>query len=89
MQTTDHMPSELPPKAAVSCPLPTQGGSLDFGLVSDQDADVESDTEEPSTSAIQPRRGLRNCQTPNRYASVRSVRSVPTLTLLLNWHCAL
>ncbi len=38
---------------------------------------MESDAEEPSTSAIQPRRGLRPRQTPNRYASVRSVRSVP------------
>ncbi len=54
-QTADNMPSELPPEAAVSSPSPTQGGSLDFGLVSDQDADVESDDEEPSTSAIQPR----------------------------------
>ncbi len=56
-QTADNTPSELPPEAAVSSPSPTQGGSLDFGLVSDQDADMESDVEEPSTSAIQPRRG--------------------------------
>ena len=77
MQTADKTPSELPPEAAVSSLSPTQGGSLDFGLVSDQDAVLESDAEEPSTSAIQPRRGLRPCQTPDRYASVRSVRSVP------------
>ncbi len=80
MQNADNTPPELPPEAAVSSPLPTQGGSLDFGLVSDQDADVESNVEEPSTLAIQPRRGLRPHQTPNRYASVRSVRSVPGLS---------
>ncbi len=45
--------------------------------MSDLDADVESDDQEPSTSAIQPRQGLRPRQTPDRYASVRSVRSVP------------
>ncbi len=47
--------SEPPPEAAVSSPSPTQGGSLDFSLVSDQEADVESNVEEPSTLAIQPR----------------------------------
>ncbi len=57
-QTTDNKPSELPLEAAVTSPSPTQCGSLDFGLVSDQDADVESDVKEPSTSTIQPRRGL-------------------------------
>ena len=57
-QTADNTPSELPLEAAVSFFSPTQWGSLDFGLVSDQDADVESDVEEPSTSAIQPKRGL-------------------------------
>ncbi len=70
------MPSELPPEAAVSSPSSTQGGSLDFALVSDQEAYVESDVEEPSTSAIQPRRGLQPRQTPDRYTSVRSVRSM-------------
>ncbi len=79
MQTADNTPFELPREAAVSSPSPTQGGSLYFSLVSDQDADVESDVEEPSTSAIQPRQGLRPRQTPDRYASVRSVRSVPRL----------
>ncbi len=74
------MLSELPPEAAVSSPSPTQGGSLDFSILSDQDADVESDDEEPSNSAIQPRRGLRAHQIPDRYASVRSVRSVPGLS---------
>ncbi len=35
-QTADNMPPELlSPEAAVSSPLPTQGSSLDFGLVSD------------------------------------------------------
>ncbi len=58
MQTTDKTLSEPPPETALSSPSPTQGGSLDYGLVSDQDADVESKDEEPSTSAIQPRRGL-------------------------------
>ena len=67
MQTADNTLSELPPEAAVSSASPTPSGSLDFGLVSDQDADVESDDKEPSTSVIQPRRGL------DRYASVRSV----------------
>ncbi len=76
-QTADNTLSKPPPETAVSSPSPTQGGSLDYGLVSDQEADVESDGEEPSTSAIQPRRGLRPRQTPDRYASVRSVRSVP------------
>ncbi len=76
MQTADNTPPELPPEAAVSSSSPTQGSSLDFGLVSDQDADLESDVEEPSTSAIQPRQGL----TADRYASVRSVRSVPGLS---------
>ncbi len=52
-QTTDNTSYELPPEATVSSPSPTQGGSLDFGLGSDQDADVESDAEEPSTLAIQ------------------------------------
>ncbi len=78
-QTADNTPSELPPEAAVSSPLPTQGDSLDFGLVSNQDADAESDAEEPSTSAIQPRQGLRLRQTLDRYASLRSTRSVPGL----------
>ncbi len=72
-QTADNTLSELSPEPTVSSPSPTPGGSLDFGLVSDQDADVESDDEEPSTSAFQPRRGLRLRQTPDRYASVRSV----------------
>ncbi len=80
MHTTDNMPSELPPEAAVCSPSPTQGGSLDFGLVSDQDADVESDVEEPSTSVIQPRRGIRPRQNPDRYASGSSVWSVPGLS---------
>ena len=79
-QTADNMPSELPPEAAASSPSPTQGSSLDFGLVSDQDADVESDTEETSTLAIQPRPGLRPRQTPDHYASVRSIRSMPGLS---------
>ena len=73
MQTADNTLSEPPPEAAASSPSPPQGGSLDFGLVSDQEADVESDGEEPSTSAIQPRQGLQPRQTPDRYASVRSV----------------
>ena len=72
-QTTDNTLSEPPPETTASSPSPTQGGSLDFGLVNDQDADVESEGEEPSTSAIQPRRGLRPRQTPDHYASVRSV----------------
>ena len=55
IQTADNTSSELPPEATVSSPSPTQGGSLDFGLASDQEADVESDAEEPSTSVIQPR----------------------------------
>ncbi len=65
MQTTDNTPSELPPEAAVRSPSPTTGGSLNFGLASDRDADstssvvmLRSDTEETSTLAIQPRRGL-------------------------------
>ncbi len=58
MQTTDNTLSEPPPEAVASSPSPTQGGSLDLGLANDQDADVESDGEEPSTLAIQPRRGL-------------------------------
>ena len=58
-QTADNTPSEIPPEAAACSLSPTQGGSLDFGLVSDKDDDVESDAEEPSTSAIQPRRGLQ------------------------------
>ena len=49
MQTADNTPSELPPEAAVSSPSPTQGGSLDFGLVSDQDVDIESDAEAMET----------------------------------------
>ena len=80
MQTADNTPSELPHEAAVSSPSPTQGGSLDFGLVSDQDADVESDAEEPSTSAIKPGRGLRPRQTPDRYAPIMSVQSVPVMS---------
>ncbi len=76
-QTADSTVSDPPPEAAVSSPSPAQGGSLDYGLVSDQEADVESDGEEPSTSAIQPRQGLRPRQTPDHYASVRSVRSMP------------
>ncbi len=55
MQTSDNTLSELPPETAVSSPSPTQGGSLDFGLVSEQDADAESNDEGPSTSAIHPR----------------------------------
>ncbi len=55
-QTTDNTLSEPPPGTVASSPSPTQGGSLDFSLVNDQGADVESDGEEPSTSAIQPRR---------------------------------
>ncbi len=78
-QTTNNTPSQLPLEAAVSSPSRTQGGSLDFGLVSHQDADVESDVEEPSTSAIQTRRGLRPCQTPDRYTSVSIIRSMPGL----------
>ncbi len=64
----------------MSSPSPTQGDSHDFGLASDQDADVESDTEEPSTWAIQFRRGLRPRQTTDRYASIRGVWSVPGLS---------
>ncbi len=79
-QTADSTPSELPPEAAVSSPSPIQGTLLDFGLVSDQDADVESDVEELSTSVNQPRRGLRPGQTPDRYTSVRSIRSMPGLS---------
>ena len=45
--------------------------------MSDQEADVENDGEEPSTLAIQPSRGLWPRQTPDRYTSVRSVRSMP------------
>ncbi len=47
--------SELPPEAVVSSPSSMQYGSLDFGLAIDQDFDAESDDEESSTSAIQPR----------------------------------
>ncbi len=64
MQTTYNTHSKFPPEAAVNSPSPTTGGSLDFGLVSDQDADMESYAEEPSTSAIQPRQGLQPRQTP-------------------------
>ncbi len=67
----DKTPSELPHEAAVSSPSPTKGGSLDFGLASDQDAEVESDAEEPSTVAIQARQGPRPRQTPDHYASIR------------------
>ncbi len=80
MQTANNTSSELPPEATVSSASPTQGGSIDFCLASDQDADMESDAEDPSTSAIQPRRGLRRCQTPDRYASVRGIRSVHGLS---------
>ncbi len=55
MQATDNTLSEPPPEAAVSSPSPTTGDSLDFGLASDQEADVESDADEPFTSAVQPR----------------------------------
>ncbi len=79
-QTKDNTLSELPPEAAVRSPSFTQGGSLDFGLVSDQDADVESDVEGPSTSVIQPRQGLQPHDTPDRYAYVWSVWSVPGLS---------
>ncbi len=79
-QTADNRPSELPSEYAVSSPSPTQGGSLDFSLVSDQDADVESNAEEPSTSAIHPSRVLRSHQTPDHYGSVRSIRSMSGLS---------
>ncbi len=79
-QTADNMLSELPPEATVSSPSPTQGNSLDFGLVSDQDADVESDVEEPPTLVIQPRRGLQLRQTRDRHTSIRSIRSVSGLS---------
>ena len=80
MQAADNKPFELPPEAAVSSPSPMPGGSLDFDLVSDQDAEVKSDAVEPSTSAIQPRQGLRPHQIPDCYTSVRSIRSVPELS---------
>ena len=80
MQTADNTSSELPTEAIVSSPSPTHGGSLDFGLASYRDADVESDAEEPSTSAIQTRQGLRPCQTSERFTSIRSVRSMPGLS---------
>ena len=50
-QTADNTLSEPPPETAASPPSPTQGWFLDYGLVSDQEADVDSDGEEPSTWA--------------------------------------
>ncbi len=79
-QTADNTPSEPPPEAAVSSPSQPQGGSLDFGPVSDQEADVESDADEPSTVALQARRGLQTRQTPDHYASIRGVRPVAGLS---------
>ncbi len=93
IQTADNTPSEPSPEATMSSPSPAVGGSLDIGLASDQEADLESDAEKPSTSAIQPRRGIRPRQCPERYSSIREVRPVPGLThkssfrthMLLGW----
>ena len=78
--TADNTLSEPPPEAAVSFPSPPQGGALDFGPVSDLEADVESASEEPSTLALQARRGLRSCQTSDHYASVSGVRPMAGLS---------
>ncbi len=59
MQTTDNTLSETSAEATGSPSFPIAGGSLDLGLASDRNADLESDAEEPSILAIQSRWGLR------------------------------
>ncbi len=75
-QTVDNTPSETSPEATASPSSQATGSSPNLGFPCNQDADVKSGNKEPSTSTVQPRRGLRPRQPPDRHTPVRGVQPV-------------